>query len=49
MCWREAYHATRLIPEEMNKEREPDVTFISAEADEYIRTYIITRQLKGER
>jgi hypothetical protein len=36
------------IPEEMSKEREPYVTFISAEAAEYIRTYLITRQAKEE-
>ncbi|MEM2718251.1 MAG: tyrosine-type recombinase/integrase [Candidatus Bathyarchaeia archaeon] len=36
------------IPENLNKEREPYVTFISAEAADYIRTHLIMRQGRGE-
>ncbi|MEM3955721.1 MAG: tyrosine-type recombinase/integrase [Candidatus Bathyarchaeia archaeon] len=36
------------IPETLNKEREPYITFVSAEAAGYIRTYLIMRQGAGE-
>lgn len=36
------------VPEELNKEREPYITFISEEAAEYVRAYLLMRKGKGE-
>jgi len=36
------------VPEELNKEREPYITFISEEAADYVRAYLLMRKGKGE-